>query len=198
LRIDEREEISRGIAAGNSPAQIAARLGRHRSTVSREIARNGGRERYRAKDAEEATWQRAARPKPCRLAQHGRLRRLVAQKLAANWSPEQISCWLKKRFPKDRSWHVSHETIYRTLFVQARGALKKELIAHLRSATRLRRAKGVVHSTGLRGKIVDAVSIRERPPEVEDRAVPGTGRAICCAGAGTATLRHWSSVKPVL
>lgn len=173
LRMDEREEISRGIAAGEKPAQIAARLGRHRSTVGREIARNGGLERYRASEADAAAFDRAARPKPCRLAQHGRLRRLVAQKLAANWSPEQISCWLKKRFPHDRNWHVSHETIYRTLFVQARGALKKELIAHLRSAKRLRRPKGVAHSTGLRGKIVDAVSIRERPPEVEDRAVPG-------------------------
>lgn len=173
LRMDEREEISRGIAAGEKPAQIAARLGRHRSTVGREIARNGGLERYRAREADAAALERAARPKPCRLAQHGRLRRLVAQKLAANWSPEQISSWLKKRFAQDRSWHVSHETIYRTLFVQARGALKKELIAHLRSAKRLRCAKGVAHSTGLRGKIVDAVSIRERPPEVEDRAVPG-------------------------
>jgi len=173
LRMDEREEISRGIAAAEKPAQIAARLGRHRSTVGREIARNGGLERYRASEADAAALERAARPKPCRLAQHGRLRRLVAQKLAANWSPEQISSWLKKRFAQDRSWHVSHETIYRTLFVQARGALKKELIAHLRSAKRLRCAKGVAHSTGLRGKIVDAVSIRERPPEVEDRAVPG-------------------------
>lgn len=173
LRMDEREEISRGIAAGEKPAQIAARLGRHRSTVGREIARNGGLERYRASEADAAALERAARPKPCRLAQHGRLRRLVAQKLAANWSPEQISSWLKKRFAQDRSWHVSHETIYRTLFVQARGALKKELIVHLRSAKRLRCAKGVAHSTGLRGKIVDAVSIRERPPEVEDRAVPG-------------------------
>lgn len=173
LRLDEREEISRGIAAGYSPARIAAGLGRHRSTVGREIARNGGSERYRAGQAERAAWERAARPKPCRLVRHGRLRRLVAQKLVANWSPEQISCWLKKRFAEDRNWHVSHETIYRTLFVQARGALKQELIAHLRSAARLRHAKGVTHSTGLRGKIVDAVSIRERPPEVEDRAVPG-------------------------
>lgn len=191
LRMDEREEISRGLAAGQRPAQIAARLGRNRSTVSREIARNGGRAHYRACQAEQMAWDRAARPKPCLLKQRPWLQELVAQKLTADWSPEQISCWLKKCFPEDRSRHVSHETIYRTLFVQARGALRQELIAHLRYAGRLRRPKGVVRSTGLRGKIVDAVSISERPPEVEDRAVPGhwEGDLLCgSANSYVATL----------
>ncbi len=173
LRMDEREEISRGIAAGDSLRRIAARLQRPVCTISRELARNGGRCAYRASEAEASTWQRARRPKRCRLAVKPALRYLVAGKLRALWSPEQIAGWLKQEFPTDSEMHVSHETIYRTLFMQARGALKKELIAHLRTAKRLRRPNGVVRSNGRRGQIVDAISIRERPAEAQDRAVPG-------------------------
>lgn len=173
LRIEEREEISRGIAAGDSVRRIAARLRRPACTVSRELARNGARGEYRASKADELAWERARRPKQCRLITNPELRYLVAGKLSAYWSPEQISGWLKQQFPTDSSMRVSHETLYRTLFVQARGALKKELIGHLRRVRRLRRPNGVPHSSGLRGKIVDAVSIRERPAEATDRAVPG-------------------------
>jgi IS30 family transposase len=173
LRLEEREEISRGIAAGDSAQCIAERLGRSKSTITREIARNGGRSAYRASEADALAWERARRPKPCRLATNPELRYLVAGKLSAYWSPGQIGGWLKQEYPTEPSMRVSHETIYRTLFVQARGALKKELIAHLRRVRRLRRPNGVPHSSGLRGQIVDAVSIRERPAEAEDRAVPG-------------------------
>jgi len=195
LRMEEREEISRGIAAGHSARRIAARLQRPACTVARELARNGGPSAYRASEADVSAWDRARRPKRCRLATHPKLRYLVAGKLSANWSPEQISGWLKQEFPTDQSLRVSHETIYRTLFVQARGALKKELIAHLRAVRRLRRPHGVAHSTGLRGRIVDAVSIRERPAEAADRAVPGHWEGdLLCGGKNTyiATLveRH--------
>ena len=173
LRIEEREEISRGIAAGHSAQRIAVSLQRPVCTITRELARNGGRSTYRASEADALAWGRARRPKRCRLATNPELRYLVAGKLSAYWSPEQIAGWLKQEFPMDASMRVSHETIYRTLFVQARGALKKELIAHLRTVRRLRRPNGVAHSSGLRGQIVDAVSIRERPAEAEDRAVPG-------------------------
>ena len=173
LRLEEREEISRGIAA-REPAQcIAKRLGRSKSTITREIARNGGRSAYRASEADAAAWERARRPKQCRLGANPGLRYLVAGKLSTYWSPGQIAGWLKQEFPTQPSMRVSHETIYKTLFVQARGALKKELIAHLRRVRRLRRPNGVAHSSGLRGKIVDAISIRERPAEAEDRALPG-------------------------
>lgn len=173
LRLEEREEISRGIAARESAQRIAERLGRSKSTITREIARNGGRSAYRASEADALAWERARRPKLCRLATNTRLRYLVAGKLSAYWSPGQIAGWLKQQYPTEPIMHLSHETIYRTLFVQARGALKKELIAHLRRAGRLRRPNGVARSSGLRGQIVDAVSIRERPAEAEDRAVPG-------------------------
>ena len=195
LRMEEREEISRGIAAGESARRIAARLQRPACTVTRELARNGGPSAYRASEADVLAWDRARRPKRCRLAAHPKLRYLVAGKLAADWSPEQISGWLKQQFPMDPGLHVSHETLYRTLFLQARGALKKELIAHLRTARRLRRPNGVAHSSGLRGHIVDAVSIRERPAEAQDRAVPGHWEGdLLCGGKNTyiATLveRH--------
>jgi transposase, IS30 family len=195
LRMEEREEISRGVAAGDSARRIAARLRRPACTVARELARNGGRSAYRASEADVSAWDRARRPKDCRLAANPKLRYLVAGKLAADWSPEQISGWLKQQFPMDPSLRVSHETIYRTLFLQARGALKKELIAHLRTARRLRRPNGVAHSTGLRGHIVDAVPIRERPAEAQDRAVPGHWEGdLLCGGKNTyiATLveRH--------
>ena len=164
LRLEEREEISRGIAAGRSIRRIAQGLRRSPSTVSREIRRNGGCSTYRASEAETRAWQRALRPKPCRLARHARLRWRVAQKLALQWSPEQISGWLKRQLPADQGMQISHEAIYRSLFIQTRGVLKKQLMAHLRTARQMRQAKGGKTKNGL-GQIVDAVSIRERPAE---------------------------------
>jgi len=182
LRLAEREEISRGIAAGRSIRQIAQTLGRSPSTVSREIRRNGGCSTYRASGADRRAWERSLRPKPCRLACHAELRWRVAQKLALQWSPKQIAGWLKQQFPADQGMQVSHETIYRSLFIQTRGVLKKELMAHLRTARQMRQAKGGTTKIGL-GQIVDAVSIRERPAEVEDRAVPGHWEGDLLSGA---------------
>jgi IS30 family transposase len=172
LRQEEREEISRGVAAGSSIRQIARGLGRCASTVSRELRRNGGREAYRANEAEQGAWERALRPKRCRLAEHPELRWRVAQKLTLQWSPKQISGWLRHEYAGKEEMHISHETIYKSLFVQARNVLKKELMMHLRTGKQLRQAKGGTAKIGL-GSIVDAVSIRERPAEAEDRAVPG-------------------------
>jgi IS30 family transposase len=182
LRLEEREEISRGIATGRSIRRIARDLGRSPSTVSREIRRNGGSQGYRASWADRRAWDRALRPKPCRLAHYAPLRWRVAQKLALQWSPVQIAGWLKQRFPTDPEMQLSHETIYRSLFIQARGVLKKELMAHLRTARQMRQAKGGTTKSGL-GQIVDAVSIRERPAEAEDRAVPGHWEGDLLAGA---------------
>jgi IS30 family transposase len=173
LTLAEREDISRGLASGASFRSIAERLGRAPSTVSREVARHGGRDRYRAARADDRAWRFALRPKQCLLARNRALCQIVASKLALDWSPEQISGWLKVQFSRDESLRVSHETIYRSLFVQARGVLKKELIAHLRSGRRLRRAIRVDTEGERRGRIVDAVSIRQRPADVDDRAVPG-------------------------
>jgi len=156
LVLAEREEISRGIAAGRSIRRIAANLGRSPSTVSREVARHGGRSAYRATEADTRTWERALRPKRCRLASHPELRWCVAEKLALDWSPEQISGWLKRAFPGDEGLRVSHETIYRSLFIQARGVLKKELIGHLRAVRRMRQPKGGTTPSRLPGQIVDA------------------------------------------
>jgi len=172
LFFEEREVISRGLAAGQSMREIARCLRRPPSTISREVGRNGGMNSYRAGDAERGAWERARRPKRCVLARNARLRDLVAEKLSLDWSPKQISQWLEHSFPQDHNLRVSAETIYRSLFVQARGVLKKELIGHLRLAGRIRRPNAD-RSTGLRGKIVGAVSIRERPAEADDRAVPG-------------------------
>lgn len=172
LRLEEREEISRGIAAGQSIRRIAEHLGRAASTVSRELRRNGGYGAYRASEADTRAWKCAQRPKHCRLAVRPELRWRVAQKLALQWSPKQISGWLRREFAGDPGMQISHETIYRSLFVQTRGVLKKELMAHLRTRRQLRQAKGGTTKNGL-GQIVDAVSIRERPAEAEDRAVPG-------------------------
>ena len=183
LVLNEREEISRGIAAGRSIRRIAARLGRSPSTVSREVRRHGGRSSYRATDADARAWERALRPKPCRLASRPGLRWRVAEKLALEWSPEQISGWLKRDFPADEGMWVSHETIYRSLFVQARGVLKKELIGHLRAARRMRQPKGGTTPSRPLGQIVDMVSIRERPADVEDRAVPGHWEGDLLSGA---------------
>lgn len=172
LRLEEREEISRGIAVGQSIRQIALGLGRAPSTVSRELRRNGGSQCYRANQADRRAWQRALRPKPCRLALHRELRWRVAQKLALQWSPEQISGWLKREFPTDQDMQISHEAIYRSLFVQTRGVLKKELTAHLRTRRQMRLPKSHNARSG-QGRILDMVSIRQRPAEADDRAVPG-------------------------
>jgi len=179
----EREEISRGIVAGQSIREIARTLGRAASTVSREVRRNGGRARYRAVEADKSAWDRGRRPKQCKLALNGRLARLVASKLKMNWSPEQIAGWLKAEYPRDERYHVSHETIYQSLFIQARGALKKELTAHLRSQRTIRRSKHSKSKGVGQGEIKDIVSIRERPASVEDRAVPGHWEGDLIAGS---------------
>ncbi len=173
LTLAEREEISRGVIAGQSLRSIAASLGRAASTVSREISRNGGRRHYRANKAEQAAWDRAHRRKTCKLANNRALARIVAKKLQLQWAPRQIAGWLKRHYPGDENMQVSHETIYRTLFIQARGALKKELLKHLRRTRAMRRSRHHTQKGPNHGQIVDAVSIRERPAEVEDRAVPG-------------------------
>ena len=169
----EREDISRGLASGSSIRDIAKGLERAASTVSREVARHGGRPEYRAQEADQRAWDSALRPKRCLLAVHVKLRKLVASKLILDWSPEQISGWLKIQYPADESMRVSHETIYRSLFIQARGVLKKELLGHLRTKRRIRRSQHSRIFKDSRGQIADAISIRERPAEVEDRAVPG-------------------------
>ena len=173
LTLAEREDISRGMASGSSIREIAKGLQRAVSTVSREVARHGGRPLYRANAADQQAWQSALRPKPCLLAIHMKLQTIVASKLVLDWSPEQISGWLKSQYPEDKSMRVSHETIYRSLFIQARGVLKKELIAHLRTKRRIRRSRHARDSGHRMGQIVDAISIRERPAEIEDRAIPG-------------------------
>ncbi len=173
LTLAEREEISRGIATGQSLRCIAASLGRAPSTVSREVNRNGGRQPYRANKAEQAAWDRAHRAKTCKLAQNPALALIVAEKLQLEWSPRQIAGWLKYTYPDDENYQVSHETIYLTLFIQARGALKKELLQHLRRKRAMRRSRHHTQKTKDHGKITNTVSIRERPAEVEDRAVPG-------------------------
>ena len=173
LALIDREEISRGISRDDSIRSIATRIGKAASTVAREIARNGGRAEYRATRADQRAWDTARRPKACKLATHPGLQRVVAEKLERDWSPEQIAGWLRQTYPSDEAMQLSHETIYRSLFLQARGVLKKELLSHLRSRRLMRRAKGATTEGQPRGQIVDAVSIRERPAEVEDRAVPG-------------------------
>ena len=173
LTLCERETISRGIATHQSVRSMARLLGRSPSTVSREINRNGGYDRYRAAPAEKRAWVCGYRAKSCKLATHRWLRRIVARKLRSHWSPEQIAGWLKRAHPGDERYQVSHETIYRSLFVQARGVLKKELLLHLRSQRTMRRPGAKKWQGDARGQIKDMVSIRERPASVEDRAVPG-------------------------
>jgi IS30 family transposase len=173
LTLSEREEVSRGIVAQQSIRSMAALLGRSPSTVSREVRRNGGYDQYRAALADESAWVRARRPKRCKLAMRPRLRQAVARTLRLNGSPEQIAGWLKRAHPGAESYHVSHETIYRSLFVQARGVLKKELLQHLRSKRTIRRSRPASQQGDRRGQITDIVSISERPASVEDRAVPG-------------------------
>jgi IS30 family transposase len=173
LTLSEREEISRGIVAGESIRCIARSIGRAPSTVSREISRNGGRRAYRANRAEQAAWDRAQRPKVCKLVLNTALARIVAGRLRQNWSPEQISGWLKLAYPLDEQFQVSHETIYRSLYIQARGALKKELMQHLRKKHVMRRSRHKTQKGGGQGQITESVSISERPASAEDRAVPG-------------------------
>ncbi|HVT04120.1 MAG TPA: IS30 family transposase [Thermoanaerobaculia bacterium] len=179
----EREHISRGLAAEDSIRKIARELRRQPSTVGREIARNGGRTHYRAVFAENRAWRRAKRPKPCRLAREPELCRVVAAKLGLDWSPQQIAGFLKREYPLDTTMHISHETIYRTLYVQARGALKKELTQHLRRHHPIRRSRNYSAKGDTRGQIAGLVSISERPPAVEDRAVPGHWEGDLLAGS---------------
>ena len=173
LTLAEREAISRAVVAGHSMRSIATLLGRAPSSVSREIKRNGGQESYRASQADESAWDRGRRPKTCKLAQNRALAHIVAGKLQLQWSPEQIAGWLKQTYPDDTSCQVSPETIYRSLFIQARGALKKELLEHLRRTRGMRRSRHYTQKTDQRGRITDTVSISERPASVADRAVPG-------------------------
>jgi IS30 family transposase len=173
LSLAEREDISRGVVAGYSLRSIAALLGRAPSSISREVKRNGGRQSYRASKADQAAWDSAHRPKRCKLVENPTLASIVADKLQLEWSPRQIAGWLQRMYPDDESYQVSHETIYRTLFIQARGALKKELLQHLRRTRRMRRSRHHTQKTEDHGRITNTVSISERPAEVEDRAVPG-------------------------
>jgi len=172
LSLAEREEISRGIAVGASMRKIAAMINRSPSTVSREVSRNGG-STYRAVEADSRAWHQACRPKPCHLVKFPILQGIVARKLSVNWSPAQIAGWLKQQYPEDGSMRISHETIYRSLFIQARGVLKKELVSHLRSRRMMRRSKHATTDGQPRGRIIDGISIHERPADVEDRAIPG-------------------------
>lgn len=178
----DREDVSRGLAAGWTFAAIARQLGRPTSTISREVGRHGGRTQYRAGRADARAWLRARRPKPCRLVTQPRLRALVAARLAQDWSPQQIAGWLRARYPDNPAMHVSHETIYLSLFVQARGALKHELVKHLRRPRSVRRPRmRPLHNPE---RIPGAISIRERPASIEDRAVPGHWEGDLLRGKG--------------
>lgn len=173
LSFEEREEISRGLAANIAVRDIALRLNRSPSTISREINRHGGKENYRANMADQQAWKNAKRPKPYYLDQHPKLKKVIIEKLQNKWSPEQISGWLKETYPIEPNMHISHETIYKSLFIQARGTLKKELTQHLRTRRLMRRPKNAKIDRSPRGQIIDAISIRERPAEIDDRAIPG-------------------------
>src|SRR5467141_4690269 len=188
LTLAEREDISRGIASGSPLREIARRLDRAASTVSREISRHGGRPAYRAHVADHHAWDSALRPKKCLLAVNRKLRNIVASKLILDWSPEQISGWLKMHYADDESMRVSHETVYRSLFIQARGVLKKELMDHLRSKRRIRRSQHSRIFKDGRGQIPEAISIRERPAEVEDRAIPGHWEGDLLRGSGNSHI----------
>ena len=188
LTLPEREEISRAVVAGQSARSIAISLGRSPSTISREIKRNGGQECYRASKADEAAWNRAHRPKTCKLVANRALAHIVADKLQWQWSPEQIAGWLKYAYPGDEDYQVSHETIYRSLYIQARGALKKELLAHLRRTRVMRRSRHHTQKTDDHGRIIGTVSISERPATAEDRAVPGHWEGDLLCGSGNSQI----------
>ena len=183
LSTAEREEISRGLSTNLSLRAIARHLGRAPSTISREVRRNGGRQTYRATASDEAAWERALRPKICKLACHPPLAFAVSAKLRRKWSPEQIAGWLKRTFPGEAHKQVSHETIYRSLYIQARGVLKKELLEHLRARRTVRRSKHASLKRHGKGQVKDAISISERPASVEDRAVPGHWEGDLIAGS---------------
>src|SRR6516225_3808689 len=195
LRLEEREEISRGIAVGRSIRQIAQRLGRTPSTVSREIRRNGGSQAYRANRADRRAWERALRPKPCRLAQRRELRWRVAQKLALQWSPEQISGWLKQEFATQQDMQISHEAIYRSLFIQTRGVLKKELTAQLRTARRMRRPKSTTRRVD-RGISSIWSPSASGPPRLRIAPCRGIGKETFLLERTTRTSPPWSSATP--
>jgi len=188
MTLAEREEIFRGLVDERSFHSIASRLGRATSTVSREVKRNGGRDGYSISGADKAAWDRALRPKVCKLVRHRALAHLVAGRLKLQWSPEEIAGWLRREYPNDENRQVSHETIYKTLFIQARGALKKELLAHLRQTRVMRKPRGHTLKGKKQGQIVNAVSIRERPAEVEDRAVPGHWEGDLIIGANQSQI----------
>ena len=173
LSLSEREEISRGLVAQQSFRSIARNLNRSPSTISREVHRNGGRLAYRAARSDQRAWDCATRPKSCKLSFNNPLCQLIARKLRRKWSPQQIAGWLKRKHPDEEQQRVSHETIYRSLYVQTRGVLKKELQACLRSPRAIRRSRHATQKGLKLRKIKDAIPISERPPEVEDRAVPG-------------------------
>lgn len=173
LSLAEREEISRGVARGEGVRALARRLRRPASTVSRELRRHGGAAQYRATTADAAARANARRPRRCRLTRLPRLRRVVERRLRRDWSPQQIAAWLRRRYPDDPTMHVSHETIYQALYVQARGALKRELVAHLRRGRAYRRPRAQARATRGPGQLVDIVPIAARPPEADARAVPG-------------------------
>ena len=183
LTLAEREEISRGLRVQLSLRAIALQLKRAPSTISREVRRNGGRAGYRAAWSDQAAWERARRPKPCKLACRQALCRTISAKLERKWSPQQIAGWLKRAHPDDETARVSHETIYRSLFIQTRGVLKKELLAHLRATRAIRRSRHASLKRDGLGQIKDAVSIRERPATVEDRAIPGHWEGDLIAGS---------------
>ena len=188
LSLSEREDISRSLATGSSMRMIAAQLGRSPSTISREINRNGGVDQYRAAEAEQAAWDRALRPKFCKLAGSKRLTRTVVKKLQLEWSPQQVAGWLKREHPDNEAYNVSHETIYKSLYIQSRGVLKKELLKALRSQRIMRRARNSsLKKQGL-GKITNAVSISERPASAEDRAVPGHWEGDLIAGTNNSFI----------
>jgi IS30 family transposase len=185
LTLSEREEISRGLSCSLSLRAIARRLQRSPSTISREVDRNGGRDGYRATRSDGVAWDRALRPKACKLAGNAFLRRTVSGKLQKNWSPQQIAGWLKREYPGDECNHASHETIYKSLFIQARGVLKKSLLEHLRARRTIRRSRQASLKGNGIGQIRDAVSIRERPASAEDRAVPGHWEGDLIGGSKT-------------
>jgi IS30 family transposase len=188
LTLAEREEISLAVVAGHSIRSMATRLRRAPSTISRELKRNGGQACYRANQADQAAWDRAVRPKTCKLAENKRLAHIVVDKLRWQWSPQQIAGWLQRTYPCDENYQVSHETIYRSLFIQARGALKKELLVHLRRKRAMRRSRHHTQKTDTHGRITGTVSISERPAMAEDRALPGHWEGDLLCGSKTSQI----------
>lgn len=188
LSLEEREEISRGLALGRSIRAIARDLSRSPSTISREVCRNGGRKAYRAAPSDQRAWDCARRPKACKLSFNDALCRFIARKLRLKWSPQQIAGWLMRRHPDEEQRRVSHETIYRSLYVQTRGVLKKELQQCLRSPRAIRRSRHATQKGLKLRKIKDAVPISERPPEIEDRAIPGHWEGDLIVGANNSYI----------